>query len=262
MPGMLRFHTIAGLAVAALSLAVAPSCTSLGARAYVGYTQTTLSGDIGLDSSGAGGFQSVDFEDDLGIDDASPSVWIKAEFEPTDLGRVSVSAFRFDENGSGTLTRDFGDISAGSPVSSSMRFDNVKIAWTYDVIDIGVFHLAPGVALDIIDTETSVSSVSPIVAFEEVQTLAPVPMLYLETGVAAGIASFDVEAGWMSIDLTDADGTYWDLEAMLRLSVAPKVEIVAGYRLIHVDGDGTADGKRFNADIDIDGWFLGGGFSF
>ena len=34
------------------------------------------------------------------------------------------------------------------------------------------------------------------------------------------------------------------------------------YRYIDIEGDGIADGRRFEADLQLDGWYVGGGFSF
>ncbi len=252
-------------AVTAVALALScVSCVDLGARAYAGFMQSDVTGDFALDSSAGGANLSSiknDVENQLGIDDESRSLWLKAEIDPPSWGRFSASAFRYDESGNGTLSAPFGDIPAGTDVATSLAFTNLKVAWTYDLLDVALAHVSPGIALDVFDIETRVNSTSPL-AFEEVDTIAPVPMLYLQAGAEFGFVGFDVEAGWMSIDLDDADGDYLDLEAMARVNIAPKVELTAGYRFISIDGDGRADGQRFDAELELQGFFVGGGFNF
>lgn len=255
---------LAAIAVTATVLFTAGGCVGVGARAYVGFTQTEVEGDFALDStSGGANLSSIknDIENDFGITEASPSVWVKAEIEPPDFGVISVSGFTYSEEGTGTLSNNFGDVPAGSNVTTDLTFDNAKVAWTYDMFDLEFFHVSPGLAVDLFAIDTRVSSTSPS-AFEDVDSLAFVPMLYVRTGVNAAIVALDVEAGWMSIDLGDADGEYFDLEAMARLNIAPAVEIVAGYRWISIDGEGKAEGQRFAADLDMRGWYVGGGIAF
>ncbi|MCA8942225.1 MAG: hypothetical protein KDB80_06650 [Planctomycetes bacterium] len=242
----------------------ATGCVGVGARAYVGFTQTEVTGDFSLDSTAGGADLSSirnDIENDFGITDASPSIWVKAEIEAPAAGRFSLSGFTYSEQSSGTLTNAFGDVPAGSAISTDLKFDNVKAAWTFDALDLEAFYLSPGLAIDVFSIDTRVSSTSPV-AFEDVDTLGFVPMLYARSGVDLSLVALDVEAGWMTIDLGDADGDYFDLEGMLRLSVAPAVEVVAGYRYISIDGRGEAEGQRFEADLEMRGWFVGGGVVF
>ena len=236
------------------------SCESVSGRAYVGFFRPEVAGETALDTS-AGGLdlatRQVDVEDELGID-PTESIWAKAVIEPFDYGRFSVSAFRYDDESGGGLQSGYGDFAAGTSVNSDFSFDNLKLAYTYDIVDAGVFYFGPGVAVDIFDINQRVS----VVTSESLETTVAVPMLYAQAGANLGVAELALEAGWMSLDFDDARGTYWDLEANLFVSVAPHVELVAGYRFISIDGDGIADGRRFDADIELRGWFIGGGISF
>ena len=71
-----------------------------------------------------------------------------------------------------------------------------------------------------------------------------------------------VDAGGMAVNYGDIDGVFFDLEAMLRIQPTDHIEIFGGYRWIDVDGDGTADGQAYDADLSVRGWFVGGGFVF
>jgi hypothetical protein len=249
----------------ALALLVAcGGCTSFGARAYGGYFEPKIEGEVSLEPSFAGGLlgtRTVDLESDLGIDEADASVWGRVEIQPW-LGRLTVSAFQFDQEGQGTLSRGFGDIPPGAVVESAVTLTNVKASYTLDVLDTGVVRLSPGVAVDYLHLEASVRSVTPISAFEEIDAQAPVPMVHLQGALELGILALDLEGGWMSLDLGDADGTFWDVEGMLRLVPWRHFELIAGYRFISVEGDGNADGQRFEADLDLSGWYAGGGVRF
>lgn len=250
-------------AAAASALGTA-SCTVSGS-AYAAFIQTEVRGNVALDASPPGGTAlgtiQVDLDDELGIDEPYPSLLVGGKLV-TDFGRISVSAFRYDESGSGTLARDFGDIGAGAAVESELRFDNIKAFWSWDLLEWGPLRIAPGVGADVFLLETSVRSVSPVSAFEEIDVTAPVPMVFLESELDLGPVVAIVEAGGMDVHLEDGDGTYWDLDGRVALRLGDQLEVFAGYRYIHLEADGVVDGQRFDADIDVTGWFLGGAIGF
>jgi hypothetical protein len=221
--------------------------------------QTSLSGDVALEPSSGGvalGSIRTDLEDDLGLNDESGSLHARIELE-TEIGRWNASVFRHTDSGTGVLDSTFGNIPAGTPVDASLSLTNLKAAWMYD-FDTGVVRLSPGIGIDLFDIETSVRSVTPVTAFEEVEVLAPVPMVFLQAELDLDIVAATVDAGGMSIDLRDAAGTYWDLEGLLRVPVVDHIEVFGGFRYIHIDADGTADGQRFDASLDLTGWIVGG----
>ena len=63
----------------------------------------------------------------------------------------------------------------------------------------------------------------------------------------------------MAGTIGDVDGTYWDVEALLRYQATGLIEIFAGYRFINIDVEGEADGQRFDSDLILSGWMVGGG---
>jgi hypothetical protein len=69
-------------------------------------------------------------------------------------------------------------------------------------------------------------------------------------------------ASVMSADLGDANGRYLDVEAIARWQASDDLEILAGYRYLVIDGFGRATDRDFDADIDLHGWFIGGGVRF
>lgn len=244
---------------------LACSCKGTEGRIYGGYFQSTVTGEMALDSSAGGlplGTNRNDIEDDFGITDSSPSLWLRGEIEPPKAGRFTLSGFHYESSGTGTLSRRFGDIQVGAPVDTDLRFDNLKATWTWDILEGDWYRLAPGIAVDVFAIDTKVRSSSPVVASEEVDILAPVPMIYLQGSIGTGIIALDLEGGWMKADLNDIDAEFLDLEAMLRLKIGKGVELLGGYRYIRIDGEGIADGRRFETDLQLNGWFAGAGYNF
>ena len=250
---------------ALLSLLAFCSCEATDGYVAAGYMQSSVSGDIALGpSSGGGASSSTDIENNLGIEDDDGSLYVKAEVD-TAAGRWGVSGFTYSQTGTGVLDGTFGDIGGlgpGAVVTSELEFNNLKASWTWDLVEVGVFRFSPGFAINIFDIDTRVSSVTPVSAFEEVSVFAPVPMIYLQSEVDLQYVIANLDVGGMHIDLRDAKGTYWDIDAMLRVRPFEQFEIFGGYRYLEMDADGRTEGQDFSADIKLSGWFCGGMFNF
>ena len=110
-----------------------------------------VSGDIGL-SSGIGGLPASahqDVDSAFGLGDSQGSPYGRAQL---DLGVpvLTVSAFRFEEQGTGELSGSFGGIPASTSIESELSFTNIKASATFD-IDLGPVKVAPGLAVDVFD---------------------------------------------------------------------------------------------------------------
>lgn len=250
--------------IVALFLALG-ACNSIeGVRAHASYLQAELSGDIAVGPSTGGaslGDRENDLVDDLGVEDTHRTILIGGSVV-TPIGRFGGSAFWFDDQGSGTLAQDFGDIPLGTTVASSFEFLNVKTYWVYDVLEDRSFRLAPGVAVNFIDVQTSVRSTAAAGNFEEVEVFAPVPMLFLDGEARLGPVLVEAQGGGMRIDLEDGPGTYWDFEGRVGFSPTEQIDLFGGYRFLSMDSDGIASGRDAKVDLQIHGWFLGGAFRF
>lgn len=238
-------------------------CVPTTVRGHVGASFLAVQGQAGLsDSSGmlSPGAVKNDFEDSLDVADRNATPYARLE---GDWGaqRVTFSGFYYDENGQSTLANDFGDIPAGTTVTSSMEFWNVKGAWSYDLLPLDALRLAPGVQLGYSSMDIDVVA-QPSTAFESLRVQGVVPMVFVQGEVDLGTVSGVVDLGWMNADIEDADGTYWDLEALVRFVPVDPLELIAGYRFMQLDLDGTADGREFDTDMQISGLFFGGGVRF
>ena len=248
--------------VSGLGLLVAlASCADLEFRAYAGYMQAEMTGDVGLASSGLPNVvtATVDVEDALGTDEEG-SIYVRTEFE-MGIVRVTGSAFQYESGGPGVLLADFGNIPAGVAVDTDMEVNVIKGAVTFDVIDFGYLRLSPGVAVDYFDVDTTVTAVGFGIS-ERLEVDVPVPMPILQAEVDIGPVAVTAEGGGMAINYSDVKGTYWDFEGMVRWKALSFFEAFAGYRWIHVDSDGTASGQDYDADVNLRGWFVGGGLTF
>jgi hypothetical protein len=237
------------------------ACASPRLNGYAGYAQTRLQGDVGL-ASGSSVTADVDVEDDLGLEKSgSPYARLEAGLGPFGL---TASALHYDSAENGVLTVDFGNIIVGGMAAVAVHTDaelfNAKAALTIDVVDVGGFRLSPGVGVDYIDMDVRVSA--PLGAFDEIDVQAPVPMLFLQAAGDVGPVAATVDFGGMSIDLPDAEGTFLDIEALVRVQPVDHLELIAGYRWIHIDADGVASGQAFDADLALHGWLVGGGITF
>lgn len=235
-------------------------CTTYDLRAYAGYQNTKLTGEIGLAPTGNTlPPQKIDLEQDLGIQDESDSIYLRGELALLSF-RGTLSAFTYEESGNGTLSAQFGDLTVNTPVASDIEIGSLKGALTYD-LNFGPVRLSPGVAVNYLDFESTVTALN-VVAFETLDLDAPVPLLYAQGEVEFFGLSGQLDIGWIDANIEDVDGMVWDIEAMLRYEMFSKVELFAGYRFISAEVSGDADGQNFDGEFEFSGWFVGGGIRF
>ena len=241
-----------------------PSCMELSARAHVGYMQPALTGELGLAPSGAPAsvLGSVDLEDSLGVEgEGAPYARIEATAGVLNL---VASGFTYSSTSRGTLQAEFGDLIIGQLVDTEIEFINAKVGATFDLIDLGFLRLSPGLAVDYVGLDMSVDAVgSGIIGGNEVLDIqAPVPLLFVQAEADVGPVSAIVDAGGVTVDYGDVDGTFVDVEALLRVEPASNLELFAGYRWISLEGAGDASGQEFDGDLVMAGWFVGGALTF
>lgn len=259
-----RLFTCTALA----GLAVTAGCSLPGFEADIGFMQSQLSGDLRVNPV-VGGLtvptQSVAVQDDLGLNDPSGSLYGRAELDLT-VPHLTISGFTYNESGSGVLNAAFGDIVPGVgvslPVRSESEINNLKGALTFD-IGIGPVRVSPGVAVSILDVDLAVTDLTGTFGTERFDETLPVPLLFVQTEVDLGIVSATVDAGALDVEVMDVDGTFVDVEALLKVHPADHFDIFIGYRLISADISGmTDDNESFDGDLTLQGWMIGGGITF
>jgi hypothetical protein len=249
---------------AALGAAVfLASCAPQTFRGYAGAAFTRIQGEIALQNTGGNlnlAANMNDVKDQLGSGDGDASPYLRFEAD-WGANRVKASGFSHNSSGTGTLAGDFGDLPAGTAVSTDLDFTNATVSWSYDLMPGSLLRLAPGVEVGYYSLDVTVRAISST-AFENVDTDLIVPMPYMEAEVDLGAVSLAANAGLMAVNLRDANGRYWDAEALLRARPADKIELIAGLRYLLFDAHGAASGRDFDSDFDVFGWFVGGGVKF
>lgn len=250
------------LAAGALTLLLCAACSAPSARLHAGFLQSELTGDLALSGSvrGVSANISTDVESGLGLVDAAGSLYTRAELDPGPV-RLTASAFRYDQTGNGRLQADFGGISAGADVASDIRLGTLKGAISIDLIDVGPVRISPGVGADLFALDATVTE-SLTGQTERIDELLPVPMVFVQGEVDVGPVSVTLDVGGMDGSYDKFRGTFFDVEGLVLFSPVENVEVFAGYRWIAMDSSGSTDGQDYAADLNLSGWFLGGGLRF
>ncbi|MEO6593331.1 MAG: hypothetical protein ABIP94_01100, partial [Planctomycetota bacterium] len=159
----------------------------------------------------------------------------------------------------GTLLHPYGDITAGSQVQTSMEYFNITAAYGFEVLREQYYRVAVGAELGFYTLDIAAVSGA---RRESVKTSVIVPMPFIEVEGFYGDFTLGVNGGWMSADLGDANGIYWDMEGYAKWQATEKFDLLVGYRNIRMDSSGRASSRDFDADLDVQGFFVGGGIRF
>jgi hypothetical protein len=246
---------------AATALVSLTSCATQTVQIDAGVMFASVNGDIALQNSTGSldlGQAKNDLDGNLGVGDTEPGPYVRVT---TDYGRHRFRAqgFGIDAEGSGTLSSNFGDLMAGTPVTTSMEFYAIGANWAYELLKQEHYRLGVGVALEYMALDLDVRNA---VGFVSVRTDVLVPMPYAEIEGFLGPATVGINAGVMSADLGNGRGEYFDTEAYFKFRPVEAFELQVGYRYIYADVSGTADSRDFKMDIDVQGAFIGGGIRF
>lgn len=238
------------------------ACAQSTYRADIGAMFSKHDGRIALqNSSGSNvlGDEMNSLEKDLGIGDTEASPYVRLQWDE-EVHRVRMHGFGLHAGGSGVLNGDFGNLSSGSTVSTSMEYWNVSTAYSYALVQNYDFRLGVGAQLGFYALDVAARSGG---IREEVETSVLVPMPYVDGEFYLGdLVTLGANAGYMSADLGDGDGRYWDADVWGRVRVTDEIELLAGYRYLLMDADGRASSRDFDADLDVQGWWVGGGVRF
>jgi len=238
-----------------------PACSIPTLEVQAGYAHLSLDGDIGY-SNGNTVAVEQDFESVFGLGDSQGSPYGRAQID-FGVPVLTVSAFSFEDKGSGDLQSNFGNIPAvagGVEVQSELDMMNAKVSLAFE-IGIGPVSISPGLAIDYFDLQIDVTE-DVLFESEQVDVSGPLPLAFLRADVDLGIVSAFAEAGYMSADIDDVDGELLDIEAQLVLHPAPLVELFVGYRYWNIALDGIIDNNTIDTDIKVSGLIFGGGIRF
>lgn len=245
-----------------LCLAALTSCAEVAYRADVGAMFPVARGDIALQNS-AGTLSLDDSKNRLGSNlglgetDASPYVHLQADKE---RHRFRLNGFYSSTEGTGTLSRPYGDLAAGSIVTTSMDFYTVQATYAFQVHRDDHWRLAFGGTLGAYGMDVGARSTA---GRESVHTSLLVPMPYVEIEGFVGPLIVGGDAAIMAGDFGDGHGWYGDVEAYVKARPGNEnFEVFGGYRYVLLEASGVASSRRFDSDIDVQGFFFGAGIRF
>ncbi|HEX6813395.1 MAG TPA: hypothetical protein VF384_17385 [Planctomycetota bacterium] len=246
------------------------ACEGPSYQADVGAMFAVASGEVALQNSAGSldlGSNQNDLDSNMGLGDTEPAPYVRLQMD-TDKHRVRLHGFGLDTEGSGTLagsapgTGDFGDILAGTPVTTAMEFFAINANYGYELWRTQDFRIAGGLQLAFYKLDVAARSAA---GREEVQTDALVPMPFIEVEGFRGPFTGGFNAGIMALDVGDGSGRYWDAEVYLKLQGEidrAVCDVMVGYRYILLDAYGEASGRDFDADVDVQGVFVSAGIKF
>ncbi len=251
--------------VSFLVSALLSGCSLPSISGEAGYGQFSFSGKAGYTLATTPTNPRNDIRSSLGFDDPEPFPYVHAQ---AGLGPVLVTAsgFQLSTSGTGTLEAQFGSIPVGTAVHADMDVTSIRgTVYAFDLFDIlpvPFVSLKPGIGVDYFDVSLKADALSGSVK-EDFDTKAPIPILAARAGVNLGIVEGIVEAGGIKIDYQDEiNGTFLDLEGLLKVHPASNLTLFAGYRYINVDGDGKDGNNKYDVGLILQGWMVGGGLRF
>ena len=245
------------------------ACAGSKYRTDVGAMFGFASGDIALQNAAGSldlGSNQNSLDDNMGLGDTEASPYVRLQMDK-DKHRIRLHGFRMDAEGSGTLAGspgngDFGDILGGTNVTTSMEFLSINGNYSYEVLRTPDYRVGLGLQLAYYALDVSARSAS---GREEVQTDALVPYPFIEVEGFAGGFTGGANASIMALDVGDGSGRYWDAEVYVKWEGTvdrADIQFMLGYRYILLDAYGTATGRDFDADIDVNGVFISAGIRF
>lgn len=244
-----------GLSLLCLPLAV--MADSLGVRVGIANWSYDVQGFARYQSANEA--DNIDVNDDLGYDnDSLRFYYVTLEHPVPVLPNIRISRTDIDTNAEGVLSSNFnyGNITftVNEPVSSRVELKQTDITLYYQLLD-NVVGLDLGLNAKQIDSQAAITGA--VSGTEAADVSGWVPMLY------AG-ASFDFPITGLGVS---ADGSYvtydgskfYDYSLRATYTTPWYLGVEAGYRSLRLDLD-DFDGSY--ADIEFDGYFLGGYLQF
>ncbi|MFT5291607.1 MAG: hypothetical protein ACI8PQ_003229 [Planctomycetota bacterium] len=250
------------LVLALSTLALASSCNILpSARVTPRIGTLELDGDI---SAGTPGLSATADMEDLGfIDDGNVfSPRVDLAWGPVDL---IASGFNAKYEGDGTadvaLTIGGDTISIGEAVHSELDLSMVTLLAVWDFVPTDVVDFGLGLGAQVIDFDTSITSLGMVPVTIETAESAPFPVL----AARGAFQLFDLEisavASGVSLDISGVDATFVDLDIMASYTFEEFLgfygALVAGYRQIDMDVEYSDSGSDVALDFSLSGPYFG-----
>jgi hypothetical protein len=241
---------------AVLALLSLGACALPRIEATPEYGLAKLHGDLGAANGSISAH--ADF-DDLGLDDHEGYPGARVDLQ-WGAPHLTVDFARWSFSGDGTATaqleHDGTVIPVGASVASDVDLTRGAAVVTFDVLPTDAFELGLGVGLEALDFEGKVRDTGTNQSFE---TREQVPIPVLAARAAAGFGPLGVDAlvtgsGWA---IGDDEVRYYAVDLRARWEFNAHVHALLGWRRWHTDLEYSSGGDRVDADMTIDGPYLG-----
>ena len=219
----------------------------------------TFGGDIGLSNTTMTDVASVDLDSDLDLGGTDYVPYVRAEFDFGPLNAM-VNGFQTTQKGDGTVTADFGGISAGSTVTTDLDLTMAHGRLVFDLLDMDVLTAGVGLAANWVDMELEARETTfGVDESLDLEQIVPLLAAHVATRIDVPMLiplRFDLNAAGIALDYKDIDGTMLDLEALLHGELG-HFGVFAGYRYVMMDVEGVSSGQEYDGDVTLSGWLIG-----
>lgn len=228
----------------------------------------TINSTVSLGPTGGGGGETIDIEDDLGIDDNHSSPWVAFNWRFYPRHRVHVEWFELNRDGSDTAIRSFsiGDtiVSAGVGLDSTIDFNLGRITYGYSFIRDDKWDVAFDVGVHIVTAKVTATASGAIIVDgvplangtsteSSSATTFPLPHLgasveYAFTPKLKGL--FQVLG--FAIDLGDYSGTLVEVDGFMQYQFTKNFGLGGGLKYFNLDVRGK--GSTLEAEFHYSFW--------
>lgn len=255
--------------ITALALALSSALLSLSAPAAelgdwerfainVGTFVTDNDTEIRLDATSGTVGTTLDFEDQLGLDEDEDVTRLDGFWRYGKRSRMDFSFFTIDRDSRrpATLTIRWGDriFAVGTPLRTEWELDIAKWAYTYSFVRNPKLDFGITGGLHIMDMRARITAANSG-AFDEGDTTAPLPVLGAR--VAYRIKSkwvFTASSEWFGIEADDYDGRLLDTRIAIEHNTFKNVGFGGGFNSMDFDLDSEDEDATGSFDMTYEGF--------
>lgn len=222
--------------------------------------------DIRIDSDRLGRGTSLDFEQDLNLEESKTLPELDVTYRFNDRHRIEVSYFSLDRNGNTTLDGDIqiGDtnFTASSVISSDFNTDIWRMSYGYTPWNGPDYQFGFTVGLHVIRIEVDAKGTLGAVK-ETVDGDIPMPVVGA-SGAWEFSRDWTLEGGiqYFAIDLDNVDGSMTNATVGLGWQAWDNGGFTLGYMYYDIDADGEKNSLNGSFNFSYDGPYLGARFNF
>jgi len=223
----------------------------LSAQVYVWFPK--------IDGTMTTGGESVDFKDDLGMEEGEEGIMPQVQVSLGSMG-LKFGAYFLEFHGEGTITRSFtfggATFLVNEDVTTDVKIDAYRLLSNIPIGKSDFFALYLQGGLTYFHLEGTITGSTSGTGSGSADVPLPVAGVLAQFKVWRFI--FEVDASGFSLDIGDMGASLFDVQATAGITVLKVVSVRAGYRYVKID----AHADDFALDGTISGFFVGVGFQF